>query len=674
MSHMTEHVGRVVGGRYRLLAPLGSGASAEVYLADDVRLRRRVAVKILHPALAADDGFLRRFRAEARSAASLSHPNILAVFDWNGDEQPPYIVTEYLSGGSLRSMLDADHRLSPSQALLVGLSAAQALDRAHRQGFVHRDIKPANLLFGGDGRLRIADFGLARAIAEAGWTEPTGTVLGTARYSSPEQARGEPLDGRSDVYSLALVLVEAVTGVVPFSLDTTIGTLMARLERSVDVPDELGALKPVVERAGQLDPGDRPDAATLAKELIATATELPRPAPLPLVADDGGRGTPSGGNGADDQDRTIVHGAAAPVGTAGPTGRIGAIGEADPTTPQPRPVGPPPPIVPGAPGSDGVVVGAPGHPSGPLPPPPRLAPTARSDRLRQIAIGALAVAVALALGVTATLFVMQAQRPSHEVPAALIGIPKAEVTDHVGDFGWRISYEEQESDEAPGTVLSTDPAPGSSLREGGRLTVVVSAGPPMAAVPDSASLQGLTEEQATEVLAASGINLVPEFVRVPHPTVPVDRVIGLAADTPTELPQGSTVTVEVSSGPPGPTIDDVTGWEANAAAETLGAAGFDVSFRAEVNPGLTPGTVIRTEPAAGTTLPEGSQVVIVVAQGETVSVPPVIGRRLGEARDMLEAAGLVVSANGSDDSLVVGAWPWPGSQVAAGSTVELSTF
>src|SRR5687768_2221759 len=194
MSHMTEHVGRVVGGRYRLLAPLGSGASAEVYLADDVRLRRRVAVKILHSALAEDDGFLRRFRAEARAAAALSHPNILAVFDWNGDEQPPYIVTEYLSGGSLRSMLDAGHLLSPSQALLVGLSAAQALERAHRQGFVHRDIKPANLLFGGDARLRIADFGLARAIAEAGWTEPTGTVLGTARYSSPEQARGEPLD------------------------------------------------------------------------------------------------------------------------------------------------------------------------------------------------------------------------------------------------------------------------------------------------------------------------------------------------------------------------------------------------------------------------------------------------------------------------------------------------
>src|SRR5918997_4407347 len=215
MSRMTEQIGRVLGGRYRLLSPLGSGASAQVYLADDVRLRRQVAVKILHPALADDESFLRRFRAEAQSAASLSHPHLLAVYDWSGDDETPFLVTEYLSGGSLRGVLDGGHRLSPSQALVVGLEAAQALDRAHRQGFVHRDIKPANLLFGGDARLRIADFGLARAIAEAGWTEPTGAVLGTARYSSPEQARGEPLDGRSDVYSLGLTLVEADPGSVP---------------------------------------------------------------------------------------------------------------------------------------------------------------------------------------------------------------------------------------------------------------------------------------------------------------------------------------------------------------------------------------------------------------------------------------------------------------------------
>ncbi|HKY66634.1 MAG TPA: protein kinase, partial [Acidimicrobiales bacterium] len=282
MTRTTEHIGRVLGGRYRLLAPLGSGASAQVYLADDVRLRRRVAVKVLHPALADDESFLRRFRAEAQSAASLSHPHLLAVYDWSDDAEP-FLVTEYLAGGSLRTMLDAGHRLSPAQALVVGLEAARGLDHAHRHGFVHRDIKPANLLFGSEGRLRVADFGLARAIAEAGWTEPSGAVLGTARYASPEQARGEPLDGRSDVYSLALVLVEAVTGVVPFTSDTTIGTLMARLDRSVEVSEALGPLRPAVEAAGRLDHAARPDSGELSRTLVEAAPELARPAPLPLV-------------------------------------------------------------------------------------------------------------------------------------------------------------------------------------------------------------------------------------------------------------------------------------------------------------------------------------------------------------------------------------------------------
>ena len=163
---MTAEIGRVLGGRYRLVAPIGMGASAQVFLADDVRLRRRVAVKMLHDALADDAEFLRRFAAEARAAAALNHPNVMAVYDW-GDDEVAFIVTEYLAGGSLRALLDAGHLLTPSQALTVGLDATRALDYAHRRGFVHRDIKPANLLFGEEQRLRIADFGLARALAEA---------------------------------------------------------------------------------------------------------------------------------------------------------------------------------------------------------------------------------------------------------------------------------------------------------------------------------------------------------------------------------------------------------------------------------------------------------------------------------------------------------------------------
>ena len=284
VPQLTDRVGQVLGGRYRLVAPVGTGASASVYLGEDLTLRRRVAVKVLHPALADDEAFLRRFRAEAQVAASLAHPNILAVHDWAPDPAAPFLVTEFLAGGNLRTMLDRNGPLDVAQVLLVGLEAARGLAYAHRRGLVHRDVKPANLLFDDEARLRIADFGLARALAEATWTEPMGAVLGTARYASPEQARGEALDGRSDIYALAVVLVEAATGETPFAGDTTLGTLMARVDVPLPVPDTLGPLAPVLASAGALDPAARPDADQLVTDLLAAARQLGRPQPLPIVS------------------------------------------------------------------------------------------------------------------------------------------------------------------------------------------------------------------------------------------------------------------------------------------------------------------------------------------------------------------------------------------------------
>ena len=190
MPSITDSIGRVLGDRYRLITALGTGASAHVYLAEDVSLHRRVAIKVLHPALAADAAFLKRFRAEARAVAALNHPNILQVYDWGEEDGEPYLVLEFLAGGSLRQLFDTGARLSRPQAVQVGIEAAAGLDYAHRRGLIHRDIKPANLLFDADGRLRIADFGLARALAEASWTEPDGAMLGTARYAAPEQGAG----------------------------------------------------------------------------------------------------------------------------------------------------------------------------------------------------------------------------------------------------------------------------------------------------------------------------------------------------------------------------------------------------------------------------------------------------------------------------------------------------
>jgi len=318
-----DRVGQVLGGRYRLLAPIGTGASASVYLADDAVLRRRVAVKVLHAALADDEAFLRRFRAEAHAAAALNHPHVMAVYDWgqdsaSDDTEPgiPYLVTEHLAGGSLRAMLDQGRLLSPSQALLVGLETARGLEYAHRRGFVHRDIKPANLLFDEDARLRIADFGLARALAEAAWTEPMGAVLGTARYASPEQARGESLDGKSDVYSLALVIIESVTGTVPFAADTTIGTLMARVNQPLVVPDVLEALREPLMWGGNPEPKNRPDASEFGAALMAAASGFDRPAPLALVGTRIDMDDPA--LGIDPTETTLLETASAPSAPGGP--------------------------------------------------------------------------------------------------------------------------------------------------------------------------------------------------------------------------------------------------------------------------------------------------------------------------------------------------------------------
>jgi serine/threonine-protein kinase len=283
MTTITEQLGRVLADRYRLDAGLGSGTSAHVYAAFDTRLSRRVAIKLVHPGLVDDEGFLRRLRAEARSVAALSHPNVLKVFDWGEEEDGPFLVLEYLGGGSLRALLDTGARLDYAQVAAIGLQAARGLAYAHRRGFVHRDIKPANLLFDEDGVLRIADFGLARALAEAAWTEPAGAMLGTARYASPEQAQGRPLDDRSDVYSLALALYEAVVGRVPFAADTTLATLMARVGTPLPIVPELGPLAPILGMATISDPLARLDAAELAENLELLVRQLPEATPLPLV-------------------------------------------------------------------------------------------------------------------------------------------------------------------------------------------------------------------------------------------------------------------------------------------------------------------------------------------------------------------------------------------------------
>ena len=247
--------GALLGDRYLLTRPLGAGASASVYLAEDQSLRREVAVKVLRAGLADDDAFLRRFRAEAVAVAGLNHPHVLRVFDWGEADGEAWLVTEYLVGRvAARPPRRRGAASRPSRRSRSALRRRTGSPTPTPRGFVHRDVKPANLLFDDAGRVRIADFGVARALAEAAWSEPSEGLIGTVKYISPEQAQGHPVDGKADVYSLALVLYECLTGEVPFAADTQVATLHARIGATLPFHPALGDLEGVLRAATAPDP------------------------------------------------------------------------------------------------------------------------------------------------------------------------------------------------------------------------------------------------------------------------------------------------------------------------------------------------------------------------------------------------------------------------------------
>ncbi len=651
-----EQIGRVLGGRYRLVAAVGTGASATVYQADDVQLRRRVAVKVLHPSLAEDAAFLRRFQSEAQAAAALSHPNIMAIFDWGTDGPVPYLVLEYLGGGSLRSMLDRGRLLSPSQALLVGLEASRGLDYAHRRGFVHRDIKPANLLFGEDRRLRIADFGLARAIADAAWTEPSGVILGTARYASPEQARAEPVDGKSDVYSLALTLVESVTGEVPFAGETTVATLMNRLDRLMPVSADLGPLASVIERAGRPDPAERSSAAELGQGLIAAAEKLPRPAPLALVATSARTSIDTTTIGA----AATVTGTSAGAAAARPPGGIRADhGRRRASAPGPA-----------------TRTARAGRAGGAI---PEMfdQDASRPRRTRNGFLIVLAVlAVAAAIGVAA-LVVRRSTESSYPVEG-LVGLEVGEARNRIATYGWDVSEVREKNDTEPlDVVIRTDPASGD-LDEGESFTLYVSDGPAPSELPP---LGGQRIEVAMRALADADLKLSVAG-QEPSETIPAGTILsftvaGQQVPERSMVDKGSTINAVVSSGPAPRTIPALAGMtpaQADAALKALAlvpARGEDVFAD-----GVATGQVAGSTPPAGTAVPRDSTVTYQVSKGPNLVKVPVLNMmNLQQATAALTAAGLKVgTVTGDPNRAVVIATPPAGSSVPRGTAVALTFF
>ena len=607
-SGVADLTGRVLAGRYRLVAPIGTGASGRVYAAWDVRLQRKVAVKVLHAALADDAGFLRRFGAEAQMAASLHHPNVVAVYDW-GEDETPFMVLELLEGGSLRSLLDRGQRLTPAQAAAVGRQVAAGLDYAHARGLVHRDVKPANLLFDEHGTVRVADFGLARALAEASWTEPAGAVLGTARYAAPEQVRGV-VDARSDEYSLALVLVEAVTGTVPFAADTSLTTLLARVERHLEVPAELGALAPVLERAGRAEPADRyPDARSFGAALAGAAGSLPPPDPITL---------------------------------AGPTSI-----DFDPHPTEIRPAPPPAPTPEPASGGGGRAPsnrwwrspcrrrrGDPGALRYQLP--------AAVSRARE-AGGAGVPSGSFRSWCWLSCWWRRARRPSPSPrpPAPGCGFPtwsgatRRRPSDAAAKVDLRVRTRPTPSDDPAGTVVRQDPAPGTLA--GRRVTLWLSDGPPPVDLP---RVTGVAEAAARVALENAGF--VVTTGRRTDEDVPAGQVVGQQPSTERAAP-GSEIHLVISDGPRPVEVPNVVGESYDDAAEALTAKRFTVNRQDEYSDTVPAGRVIRHDPVAGADAPRDSTVILVVSLGpDRVIVGDYEGETVEDAVDALEEAGLQV--------------------------------
>ena len=646
MSVPPDQIGAVLGGRYRIEAVLGTGASAIVYRAVDTTLERPVAVKLLQPALAQDEAFLKRFRAEARSVAALNHPNILQVYDWGEEDGVPYLVTELLAGGSLKDILDAGVTLTVEQAVLVGGQAAAGLAYAHARGLVHRDVKPANLLFDDEGRLRITDFGVARALAEASWTEPVGAMIGTVRYASPEQAEGLDVDGKADVYSLSLVLYESVTGRVPFTADTPVSTLMGRVGQTLPQADELGPLDPVLVQAAFPDHAARLDALGLEQRLASLAAVLPAPAPLPVVVDGHIVRSSSEASPTDRFRPPTVDELTQSVPVVGGTGPVPS-GVAAPFDHQAD--------------DDATVIS-------------HLPADGGGRRRRRRWPWIVLALVVLGGGFTAFAVATKLFVPNVSVPK-LVGTTtkhaqKALAAEHLNAAFQPSVYSVTVPE---GRIIVQQPAPGTTVKQGATVRLVASRGLPPVNVP---SLAGMTCQQAKAALTAAHlVGLCPGTLAHYSPTVAQGQVIRYLQGTQVNPPQvtyGSTVDIVISKGPAPIAIPAVSGTFAQAEA-TLVAAGFKVAEAKESSSSIPAGQVTRTAPPAGTKIQKGTTVTVYVSTGPAlVSVPSLVGKTVAQATTKLAKFGLQVGAvYGPPSGTVFRSNPTVGSSVKVGSVVNL---
>lgn len=624
---LADQAGRLLGGRYRLTSKLGSGSSGQVYLAEDAMLSRHVAVKLLHPALAGDDKALERFLAEAKAAGAMSHPHIVSVLDWGHEEGEYYLVLGYLAGGSLQSYLARGMRLSVAQAAAMGAEAAAALSYAHACGVVHRDVKPANLLFDEAGHVRVADFGIARALEDNSLADQPGGLVGTVLYAAPEQVHSSRVGPLADVYSLGLVIAEAVTGEAAFAAESAPASLIGRLERDYEPPEELGELAPVVAAACRIDPGRRPSASEMAAALARLAASLPMDASIdPRVGMPAAAAETAAGAGRDASlDRTMLSDALNSTWIGLPAS---AAARAD------------------------------------------VAPAAEKPRRRRRLWPWLLAASVLAGAGSGALYAEWSVLfpPPVKVPS-LVGMNAARVRATLASLRLKlvVAGKRYDSQIPAGDVAVQSPFPSTMLHQGSAVSVLWSLGPPPRPVPD---LSGDSASAAAQMLSASLFR--EQVVTAYSSSVRNGDVISWYPKVGKQ-PAGSVVTVVVSKGPQPVVVPQVVSQTYQAASSMLSALGLVPKSQLTYSTKVPAGQVMSENPGAGTSLPPGSTVVLVVSEGSpSATVPSVLGDSLKSATDALSKAGLAVgSVYGPHKGHVLFSVPPVGSKVPGGTHVDL---
>ncbi len=651
--------GRVIDGRYEILSRIARGGMATVYLGRDRRLDREVAVKIMHAHLAEGTSgadFVARFRREARSAARLDHPGLVAVLDQGVDGELSYLVMEYVDGSDLRRRLRAEGSLTVRDALMTAEMVLDALASAHQSGFVHRDIKPENVLLAKRGRIKVADFGLARAVTEV-TAATTGSLLGTVAYLAPELVSHGISDTRTDVYAVGILLYEMLTGRQPYSGDSAIHIAYQHVHARVPAPSDLVAWLPaeiddLVASLTAREVDERPENADHALALLRTTQAALDEQTLDRRADV----TPAA---------VVEHAVDAPE--PGPVVPPAAPAEVDPdatiTLPAQRGPEPVPEEGPDVLGRTiSLKIG-----SGLVDP--------RSRRRRVIGFSALVVLLTALIVVGISWFMTTGPGAYTHVPPSVVGATLADASATLDRAGLGVtSTQAFDPTIAKGEVVSATPEEGARIRKDGSVAIVVSKGPDMRTVP--ADLAGAKLEDALAALKAAGFT--PETKHAYDRIVAEGIVVTVDPPSGDSQPLGTTVTVTVSDGPEPVTIISVVGEEAAQAKKDLESIGLLVTETKDYSTDFPAGQVMKQDPAPATPAHANDTVTITVSQGPPlVEVPKITyGASVKDATKILEKAGFVVKIEENRPFLhlnaVVRQSPDGGTQAPLGSTVILT--